>query len=50
MTSNFESLIEKPRDCGLLLIGEKKKMKEFLKVEKNGLSSCFYLQQVSTAD
>lgn len=29
---------------------EKKKMKEFLKVEKNGLSSCFYLQQVSTAD
>lgn len=29
---------------------EKKKMKEFLKVGKNGLSSCFYLQQVSTAD
>lgn len=25
MTSNFESVIEKPTDCGLLLIGEKKK-------------------------
>lgn len=28
----------------------KKKWRNFLKWKKNGLSSCFYLQQVSTAD
>lgn len=49
MTSNLESVMRKGYRLWPTPFGEKK-MKEFLKVEKNGLSSCFYLQQVSTAD